>query len=44
VSEQEAEEKLRLLRLEVARRENCVMSDFIIYIPGKILLRGPNEG
>jgi hypothetical protein len=44
VSEQDAAEKLRLLRLKVAGRENCVMSGFIIYIPDKILLRRPNEG
>ena len=42
--EQDAAEKLRLLGLELAGRENCLMGGFIIYIPNKILLRTPNEG
>ena len=42
--QQDAAEKLRLLGLELAGRENCVIGGFIIYIPKEILLRTPNEG
>ena len=36
--EQDAAEKLRLLRLELAGRENCITSGFKIYIPKKNII------